>query len=134
MTAHRGMGLTEAYWRAILEAIDGCHENFSVPQDIREEVTVFPAQFEPAVIGSLSYRDVVFVYPGMDITKGMRSAGTRWPKTDKPSWPRMDTRATGGYPSQPDDWPARSCSDDILGLCRRQVALVNTIRKELHGY
>ena len=85
VTAHRGMGLTEVHWKAVFEAIDECYENFNVPQDIREEVTAFLTQFKPAVIGSPSYRDVVLAHPDMDVTKGMKSGGIHWPKTDKPS-------------------------------------------------
>ena len=80
VTAHRGMGLTEVHWNAVLESLDECYAKYGVPQDIAEEVTAFLTKFKPAVIGSPSYRDVVLAHPEMDITKGMKSVGVNWPK------------------------------------------------------
>ncbi|WP_199901855.1 hypothetical protein [Herbaspirillum rubrisubalbicans] len=80
VTAHRGMGLTEVHWQAVMECMDECYDNFAVPTDIREEVTAFLTKFKPAVIGSPSYRDVVLAHPEMDVAKGMKSVGITWPK------------------------------------------------------
>lgn len=82
VTAHRGMGLTEVHWQAVFECLDECYDDFGVPDDIREEVTAFLAQFKPAIIGVPSYRDIVLAHPEMDVAKGMKSVGINWPRPE----------------------------------------------------
>jgi hemoglobin len=80
VTAHRGMGLTEEHWQAMLHCLEQCYDDYGLPRELRDEINVFFEKFKPSIVGSPSYRDVVLAHPEMDITKGMRSAGVVWPK------------------------------------------------------
>ena len=79
VTTHRGMGLTEQHWRAMLEIVDECYEEFGVAEDIRGQINASFEKLKPSIIGSPSYRDVVLAHPEMDVTKGMKSVGLIWP-------------------------------------------------------
>ena len=79
VTAHRGMGLTEVHWRAMFDCLEECYEEFALAQQLRDEINASFEQYKPAIVGSPSYRDVVLANPDMDITKGMKSVGVKWP-------------------------------------------------------
>lgn len=85
VTAHRGMGLTEVHWQAVMDCMEECYDDYALPQDLRKEVNDFIVKFKPAVIGSPSYRDVVLAHPEMDVAKGMKSVGISWPDKADPS-------------------------------------------------
>lgn len=85
VAAHRGMGLTEVHWQAVLDCLEACYDDYRLAPDLRKEVNDFLIKFKPAVIGSPSYRDVVLAHPEMDPAKGMRSVGVVWPKPGKSS-------------------------------------------------
>jgi len=85
VTAHRGMGLTEVHWQAVLDCLEECYNDYELAPDLRKEVNDFLIKFKPAVIGSPSYRDVVLAHPEMDPAKGMKSVGVIWPKCGKSS-------------------------------------------------
>lgn len=88
VTAHRGMGLTEVHWQAVLDCLEECYDDYALPQELRKEVNDFLVKFKPAIIGSPSYRDVVLAHPEMDVAKGMKSVGISWPNKPEAPSPR----------------------------------------------
>ena len=79
ITTHRGMGITEEHWDALMNCIAQGHAEASLPKALAEEIQAFFRKWKPAVVGSPSYRDVVLAHPDMDVTKGMASVGIVWP-------------------------------------------------------
>lgn len=80
ITVHRGMGLTDVHWAAMVDCLEQCYEQFGLPQELRDEVSVSFEGFKPVVVGSPSFRDVVNAHSEMDVTKGMESVGVTWPR------------------------------------------------------
>lgn len=80
ITTHRGMGITDEHWDALMNCIEAGQVAASVPDDLAQEIKAFFRKFKPVVAGSPSFRDVVLAHPEMDITKGMQSVGVVWPE------------------------------------------------------
>lgn len=79
ITAHRGMGVTEAHWQAMFDCLYACYEDFNIPTELRVEINATFQKFKPHIVGSPSFRDVALAHPEMDITKGIASVGIQWP-------------------------------------------------------
>jgi hemoglobin len=79
VTAHRGMGVTKEHFEAVFDVVEGCYDEYDLPQDLRDEVTAFLRKYEPAIVGSPSYKSVILANRDMDISKGMKSVGVVWP-------------------------------------------------------
>ena len=68
---------TTPQWSALF--IDNCYVEFGLTPDLIEEVDTFLRSFKPAVVGSPSFKDVVQANPDMDVMKGMKGVGIKWP-------------------------------------------------------
>ena len=83
VSAHRGMGITEAHWQELLEVLDESYEHFQLAEDLRTEVHRFITSFKHQVVGSPSFREVVRDAGGTKLAGGLASYGVHWPNKAK---------------------------------------------------
>ena len=77
---HRGMGVTEEYWNALLDdVIAPAYEEFDVPAQEAKEVDDFLRSFKSVIVGSPTFKEVLQGNPDMDVMEGMKSVGVTWP-------------------------------------------------------
>ncbi|CDR43530.1 CYFA0S12e01629g1_1 [Cyberlindnera fabianii] len=74
-TTHRGMGITEEHWQALINIIiTGCEEK-NLPEDMTQEFLEFVSKYKSAVICGPSFKDCVLNNPDMDVRKKMSAYG-----------------------------------------------------------
>jgi hemoglobin len=79
IAVHRGMGVTEKHWKTNFEIFDETYGELGVSEELREETSTFLRSFEPHVVGSPTFRDVVRDADDQRIPGGLKSFGVKWP-------------------------------------------------------